>query len=362
MGMNPKGNVFPHSWIFRKGRKNRMKKFAVSALLAGAVVLTTGVASAQLTTNWQIDAGDQAWFANDNNTRGMGYNPVNDTVLVVSRTGGLSVQSLNAQTGAVGTPLDVTGISGGTFTLNDVAVTDDGVIYGTNLVLSGNLLVYRWANEAATPALVATIAVATRYGDTMAVRGVDSDNSTEIFVGGNGSGDLLRLVTADNGATFAVAGTNGTIATGQTTSWGGILPRTDNTNVIIASLGETVKELQLDGTLVDTGDSGVIGSSFGYGSLYYNDNGDIYMGLQVGNATPVVGRVFDITSGLGVGQVSTFENTPSMGANSNGNGAGGVEWTNDDQMIVLSTNNAIGSYGDSSVFGTTDVNEWQLLD
>lgn len=355
-----------------------MKKMLFTAGAALAVALgALSTSNAQLTENWAINVGDQAWFANDSNTRGIGYDPVTDQVLVVSRTGGVSVQVLNPATGAVGTPLNVTGISSGTFALNDVDVTDEGVVYGVNLAVAGTgtgslLRVYRWADLTVAPVIVFEEAdQATRLGDTFAVRGIDSDNSTEIIIGGNGSANLKRLVTADNGATFTIAATNGSIPTGQTTSWGGIMLRRENSNIVLATLGNPVREIQIDGTIVDTHDGAIIGASFGYGSLFYSDSitpGTVLMGLQVGNvgANPAFGRVFDITAGVGAGEPTTAFNTPDMGSNSNGNGAGGVVFTDASNMIVLSTNNRIGSYGSATDFGVnkyavSNVSDWSMF-
>lgn len=357
-----------------------MKKMLFTA--GAALVVALGALSsshAQLTENWAINIGDQAWFANDSNTRGLGYNPVTDNVYVVSRTPpGLSIQTLAAATGVVGTPLSILVTPGdvaipnvATFPLNDVKVTDEGVIYGVNLALATQeLRVYRWASESAQPTLVYTEAgVTTRYGDSLALRGVDSDNSTEIFIGGNGSGNLKRLITTDNGATLVLAPTNGSISTGQATSWGGIMPRRDNSNIVIATLGLPVREIQIDGTIIDTHDNAIIGASFGYGGLYYSDSvsvGTVFLGAQAGNVATAVGRVFNITAGVGVGEPITAFNTPDMGTNANGNGAGAVQFTNDGAMIVLSTNNRIGSYGSVADFGVnkyavTSVSDWSLF-
>ena len=330
-------------------------------IIAFGVSLLAVSAQAQLTQNWFIPADATAItsFANDSNTRGLGYNRITDNVYLVSRTGALNIQVRKAADGTVGSPstLNVTGIAGGTFALNDVDVTDEGVIYGANLA-NGNgttpvtLNVYRWANEAAAPVLVYTASASERLGDTFAVRGIDSNNSTEIFIGGQGNANVRRLVTADNGATFTVAATNGTIASGQASTTGGLHPRRENSNLIITTGGLSKREVLLDGTLVETADTGIVGSSFGPGDLYYNTDGDIYLALQVGNASPQLARVFDITTGLGVGEIATIFNTPSMGTNSNGNGTGDIVFTNAGNMIVLSTANGLGSYGSSVDFGT----------
>ncbi|KUK54917.1 MAG: Uncharacterized protein XD77_0792, partial [Marinimicrobia bacterium 46_47] len=49
-----------------------------------------------MVAEWQVDAGEVDFFQNDNNTRGMAYNPVTDHVLVASRTGGAIIHILDA--------------------------------------------------------------------------------------------------------------------------------------------------------------------------------------------------------------------------------------------------------------------------
>lgn len=343
-----------------------MKKTILALSLGLAAAAIPATSQAQLTENWYVAPGAVSWLGTGNTERGAGYNPVTDKIYVVSRNGSLSVPIIDPADGTSSSSLDVTGIAGGTFPLNDVDVTDDGVIYGVNLGIDNVLTIYRWADESSAPTVAFTENPLTgRYGDALAVRG--SGTSTEIFVGGNGSANIRRFTTAD-GTTFTQAATNGTIATGGATSWGGIMPRRDNTNIIYDDPGAQPKELALDGTQVDVGEGGIIGASFASGALFYNTDGDVIYGAEVGNVSPDhFGRAFDITAGLADAEASTINTTPVMGTTANGNAAGAVVFTNDSAMVVLSTNNGLGSYGGVSDFGTnanapsSNVENWMMM-
>ncbi|MCB0299542.1 MAG: DUF4623 domain-containing protein, partial [Calditrichaeota bacterium] len=142
-------------------------------------------AYAQVTNVWEKNVGDFSWFTTANTTRGMGYNPVTDHLLVCSREGGTNVYLLNAATGDSVGQLDMTGVSGGTFSLNIVKGADDGAIYGCNLSLAnGEFKVYRWADEASAPTVAYAATVTSRAGDAFEVSG--SGVNTVIFASGSG--------------------------------------------------------------------------------------------------------------------------------------------------------------------------------
>ena len=125
-----------------------------------------------LTNLWSISPKTNTILNNDDNlARGLAYNPVTGHVLVVSRTpvpdfgtnvfGTNGVYILDATNGAVlgKLPYDTNVINGGTFVINMIGVTDDGVIYVGNLTTdaageTGPFKLYRWADESAQPQLV----------------------------------------------------------------------------------------------------------------------------------------------------------------------------------------------------------------
>jgi hypothetical protein len=167
--------------------------------------------------------GDRSYLTTGNTERGMAYNPLTNHLYVVSRAaavGNLSVQILDADTGADVGSLSVSGITGGTFPLSTITVGADGAIYGANLTTNTAsatqpLKIYRWANEAATPTVAfegaPTGAVGVRFGDNIDSRG--SGTSTQIVLGGNsgaGTGSTTfnsyAVLTTADGSTFSGQG------------------------------------------------------------------------------------------------------------------------------------------------------------
>ncbi len=144
---------------------------------------------------WSVDAPFSNWFGTANNVRGMTYNPVTDHVIVASRDGGLKPVILDAFYGDSVGILSTTGISGGTFPMNQVRATADGQIFTANLVLDGkNVKIYRWADESTEPEVVFTgdMTNGVRFGDALGAFGT-GDNVTLLLSGSN-SGVIAKFL------------------------------------------------------------------------------------------------------------------------------------------------------------------------
>lgn len=188
-----------------------MRRLMIALLAASAAALAAearALSLAPLTSfsgdGWLSPAEDGN-LTTDNTQRGLAYHGASDTVYVVDRNGGLSVNLYNGTTGAPSGSLDVTGVAGGLFPLNVIDTADDGTIYAAALATSGDAFVWRWANAAATPTLAfqGTFTGLGRLGDSIAVIGSGTD--TRIAVSGSGSDGVLILDTAD-GSTFTATG------------------------------------------------------------------------------------------------------------------------------------------------------------
>lgn len=186
----------------------------------GTLTVIPIVRGPNMTLKWKINAGQRPWIAEDNNTRGIAFNPATGHVLVVSRTPSLNIQVLDAQTGNPVMDGDVprtllvpnTIITGGTFTVNMIGVAGDGVIYGANLTTgtaNGPFKIYRWDNETAEPYPVyagdpsgSDRDADKRFGDSLDVRG--SGDTTEILAASR-NGNVVALIkpNADINATTA---------------------------------------------------------------------------------------------------------------------------------------------------------------
>jgi hypothetical protein len=136
-------------------------------------------------------------------TRGSGFD--GQHVLVVTRHAMgshlLKVSDLK-QNNATPIPLNMTGVSGGTFPVN-VGAQVNGHTYIANL--SGNsaaspIKIYHWTDPTTAPQLITTFgAVAgggVRYGDNMSVN-LDANGNGYIFMGDNAVSKLIRLTVTN---------------------------------------------------------------------------------------------------------------------------------------------------------------------
>jgi hypothetical protein len=170
----------------------------LAAIAVASSALNTPQASAASLTALSTFGGGDGWLApgeggyaylgTGNNERGLAYG--NNHLYLVSRANvaaqATNIRILDSSTGADLGGLNITGITGGTFTVNTVGVGGDGAIYVNNLATTSgtaNFKVYSWATEASAPTAVynGTALLGARVGDSMAVNG--SGSSTRIAVG-----------------------------------------------------------------------------------------------------------------------------------------------------------------------------------
>src|SRR5689334_23201996 len=187
-------------------RMSTLLKFVAACGLAATVYIAPPAHAATLTPLTTFGGGD-GWLApgeggysflgTANNERGMAYG--NGHVYLVSRNGGNFIRILDAVTGADLGALNNTGISGGTFAVNNIAVGGDGAIYVANLTTQSTTSpykVYRWATEGSAPTVAYSgdgALAGSRLGDDLAAIGSGSStllaagyNSTPAVSGNNG--------------------------------------------------------------------------------------------------------------------------------------------------------------------------------
>ncbi len=314
-----------------------------------------------LTSTWSM-APNNATFMNTTNhlTRGMTYNPATGHLLVVSRTPTATqtnaIYVLDSTTGAtLGTlPFDSGLITGGTFPINMVGVTTDGVIYVCNLttdstnVTSGPFKLYRWANESASPTLAYTGdpsflntngASPRRFGDSMAVRGTGA--GTQILLGT--LNQTVSLLTTADGATFTAKSitTDGEVSD---TRWGLAWGAGDTFWAKQAS--KNLKRFSLNiaaGTATVT--QSILLPTYPGGSVVAI-GGPLDIDLTR-NLVAVVDttnhklRVYDISNPASAVQTDWTRDMPA--ANANGNGVGAVYMKNG-LLFALETNDGIRAY------------------
>jgi hypothetical protein len=232
----------------------RLATHRSAALAALALLLTLGVqAQPTISPLWTLDS-ETAGFgaAVSNTTRGAAYNPATGNLLVASRQGGTFVYPVNGTTGVVGASLNTTGITGGTFNLNVIGVSDDGQIFACNLATAATTAapfkIYRWANESDTPTVVYAdgpdAVTARRYGDSFAVWGSGTD--VRIYASGSSNTTLAEFIW--DGTTMS-APTLIPVASGA--ARGGMARGADGSTIWINGRGTNTQEIaRADGTLI----------------------------------------------------------------------------------------------------------------
>src|SRR5699024_5677160 len=94
-------------------------------------------------------------------------------------------------------PLNLTGVTGGVYNVNDGAISN-GHVYVANLAIGSNLRIYHWTDPNAAPDVVGDIDISSisgagsRYGDNMSVN-VDEDGNGFMYFGDNAVTGILRL-------------------------------------------------------------------------------------------------------------------------------------------------------------------------
>ena len=286
--------------------------------------------------------------------RSVAFNPISGNLLYAS---GTSLYPVNAVTGVVGTELSNSGISGGsssgsiTRTLSTVGVTNDGVIYGSNLSTNStttSFKVYRWANQSSTPSTHysgnAGLA-GVRVGDDLAVLGTDGSGFLAAGFGSSpsvtGNNSFTTVSTGTSGGSAAAVsytgGAAGDFRLGITVADSNTVIGTQGTNMRIVSFLGTSGTLDFSRSLLTTE----------RGLLYFNAYGTPLMATQewgTGVTTNTV-RLYNATNLLTTGSMTFLQSINlTTSTNANANAIGGIafgEVSGTPTIYALSTNNGI---------------------
>jgi hypothetical protein len=329
-----------------------MKRLLLLGLVG--VLAFSAPAFSQTTVLWQKTAAASSlpsWFATNNTQRNLAYADIGGNGhLYVTKAGGLSpIMILDASTGdSIGT-LNETGISGGTFDLDDIESSTNGVIFAGNLTINAKtspFKVYEWTSESATPKAVISYSDSSyRLGDHFTVTGSTVDNSVAVWVAATNGSAVVKFTTTDNGATF-------TPTVIKLDSVIGSVPKVaplPNGDFFISSGGKGIEEFDSTGKFIGS----VASMPSSLGSMAYISGGSPAKSYVFGydytntvGAPPQYVQVTDITKGIT--SADSVSATPILGTTLNANGTGDIAVTDDGDgtvtMYVLSTNNGIGAY------------------
>lgn len=315
------------------------------------------------------DAGGNlpSWFSSTASTeRGLAYGYVNGNhrVYVVSRP---NVLILDANTGDLIGNLNTSGITGGTFPLNDVEVTSDGVIIAANLTSSSSssspFKVYKWNDESSNPELIIEYNIGNyRLGDKITVIGSWVDNTATLYAAVASSNKILKwtmsngnfnqqptIITLSDLTNYGINPSVAPVDTGQSKFFinaGSIMPR----------------EYSPSGTFISVAPTGIVVTQSN-AIRYFEKYGKKFLVTYQYGFPNENARVLNITNGLS--NATIYETTPSLGDNSNNIGVSGDVAVRDYKrgiiiIYVLATNNGIGAY-QITIDTLTGINENNFL-
>ena len=302
--------------------------------------------------NWErslVNENLPNWFGSGTE-RSLAY--YDDRIYVMSRARDtLSVHRLNARTGA-DVSLNVvstTGIEGGTFPLNAIGVTEDGVTYGANLKTAddSHFKVYRW-DTLGNPHVYIDYEVPEddRLGDKLTVVGNEADSSFAIYAASSNSSRVYRwdaFTEADEPVVITLSDDPSADADIFSASVAP-LPRGD----FYWNAGSAQpRKYEADGTLIGEIGSGVIGGASNAIAYIGREGDDEYLvtlapGEGRGHGNIIVVEQGNPETAYSLG---TTANLHEVGSDNVGDVA--VQ-RNDDgtaSVFVLYTNNGLGGYG-----------------
>ena len=326
--------------------KRLTKSVAVAALAVGLTVSAN--AQDLLTNNWTVAAGSVDWLTDAGNAvRGAAYNPATGNVLIPSRAGTISIQKVDAETGISSGSLDVSIISGGILPLNRIAVTSDGQIFATNLILDTgtNFKVYYWENEDAAPELLfeGNPSPNARYGDGIGISG--SGDDVFLYVSGTFTTAIAEMYFDGTGFTTPARviplpsdGANASIIPlDNGTAW--INGRDNPARLIDLANGFVISTLPT--TAPAEGNAAYLPSSFGDMDVVYHD-GRTFLVSGVPGVDNHNFWVLDVTNEF---HPMLSYQTGSIGTGSNAFRVGAVAGNSaDGEVYVLATNVALASF------------------
>lgn len=344
--------------ILRAREIDAMKRLSALALAVAAA----GFASAQITMTGLTSFAGDGWLDQTeggfsaNNERGMAYNPVTGNILVMSRTGGNIVRVFNGLTGASVGNFTLNGIhtTNSTLNVNQIAVSDSGAIYVTNLqgdlTDSTKLKVYKYNSEADLATGFQSLTELkplsnARIGDSLDVM---QDGANTVLVMGYGNGTSIF----DN--SYALITDDGTSLTATHIGIESAPPNAGDFRLGI-TFGENVNSvLGTAGTILRrTTYSGETGTLLG--SRNWTDVNERPMDFAIVNGFHLLAtvqsnsnmvRVYDMTDVSNISLVASGNLTGSFVAN--GNATGQVRWgaINGDTatLYALNTNNGVQAF------------------
>jgi hypothetical protein len=295
-------------------------------------------------------------------TRGFGYGLIgtNQRLFIATRQPTHNIIVVNANNGDSVRILDMTGVSGGTYNLNDAKVSTNGIIFGCNLTINTStsaFKVYRWDSESAVPtnpiSFTTPAGTTFRLGDRIQITGSTADNSIKIWCAASANDTIVVFSTTDNGVTFTPTYIG--LSNGATGTFPCVAPEGNGiTSFWLKAAGKPIYKYSTTGQLMDSVSTGLVASA-ATGIYYFQVGANKFLGVYnygFANGNENL-RLLDVSLG-GVKARLVFV-TSQLGYTANANGSGDVyARVNTDQTVdlfLLGTNNGIADYKTRNLSG-----------
>jgi hypothetical protein len=309
-------------------------------------------------TLFQFSAVDEnlpSWFGSQ---LARGFAVFNNNLYVANRNApaGQQVQVHNRLTGEITGSLNTTGVEGGTFPLNDVEVSADGVVLLCNLAQStGGIFTIYQLDETNPAEVLITLSLAdigaSRMGDKFTVVGSFNDGSAKIYAADASTPRVfVWSMTADSdkqGFSFGAPEIIATNAIGATNGSNASVAPLPNGQFYITGGGVNIYKLNADGSLIGMVPGGIVAT--GSSALKYlgTDGNDEILAVFLYGAGNEKARILRIPNGDPTAAVIEFD-TPTLGTvNSTGNADVTFVPATDDMnadLYVLSATNGLALY------------------
>ncbi len=290
-----------------------------------------------------------------NTERGMAYGKVdgNDRVYVISRNSTPVIYAYDAFTGdSVGT-IAKPAVDKGLFPINTVEVSEDGILFASNLTLDANstnpFVVYRWDTETSTPTEVINYQGAGRLGDMFSVYGKASDNSLTIFACVSAGTKVVKFTTTDNGHSFTPSEMT---LSGADVSTSPNVALTSDGTFYFTSYGRDAVHYSAAGSPIDTVNSNAVPKAVSRIKYLENSLGKFLVTYQPdpkGEGTGEKVSVVNLNSGDKKAYVEMY--SPAIGKVANSNAVGAIAFkamdNNEYMFFVLGTNNGFAAFATS---------------
>jgi len=298
---------------------------------------------------WRQTADTTLWHGTNNMVRTLVFNKATNHLLTISRVGGSFIKALDPKNGKVIKDLNSTGINGGTYHINMLAVSDDGQIFVGNLALAGtNFKLYYLANEDAVPVMIFDGLLDGRVGDAIGVSGQGKD--VIAYVSGSDNTKIFTFKTTD-GVTFS---RGDDIPLPEKSAARYAISPVNSDYLFVEGVGTRARYLKKDGTVLYEFDRTLLGGTTCTYFEVVTEEENTRRFLAACDGFSPGTRVVELLGEPGDNLCSNYvilpANTPKWATVSNVNATAQIAYDRvNNQLVEMVTNNGISAYGFGNV-------------